>query len=713
MPAVGDVVLTYTDAGGDQTVLNANQYAITGVGTSTTGGATQGGTVTYPLAGSPIAAGTSLTLQRMVPTTQPVSLANQGGLWPGVVEASDDNLEMQIQQFTEQVSRALLFNAADVGPFSPLPPASRRAGLALLFDANGEPYAGGFPAGSIPISSAMQPVVGASTLTQAVYELGLTPVAVEAYGAVGNGTTDDSAAINAALAANVAVCFRPGKTYYIGSSLVVPITCQWIVGTGATVTGPGTNTIGGTAGVTVDGFTFSNFYQGAGELIPVDSFYRLPSIKNCRSAIVLTNAAWVNIFCQYIQFCTWGIYLNASGSGGGAYCLENNIGVGTLEFCTAGITLQAIPGNGGVQGNQFNVFYMAGNSYAINGYFGSTSPVFINNLFLFTVCDGAGGPGTPVVWIQDFAAGGSNRFSAPGGVVGYAANTNLFLNVGPTTTFDALGFQGSDPYVMGWPNFTIPGPRTRLNSGSAVLVQVSPSGSDATGNGSAAAPFATLNGAFAHIQHLDMMATSVQLQLAAGTYAGGLTYNAIGGSNCRGQVTIAGNTGNPGTVTVSGSIAVAGAGAYVYLEGITVTGAGATVSNGADVIVGPSVLFGGQNSGAYHLSALSHGRITIESAYLIAGGGGSGHIFVADQGQISLSAPALVTLSGTPAYSIGFAVGTRGGIANLGGMTFAGTGATGPKFDVVLNAVIDTGTGNTSYLPGSTAGTYGMGGVIN
>lgn len=63
-----------------------------------------GGTVTYPLAGSPIATGESLRIQRIEPYVQTVSISNQGAFYPQAVEQGLDKLELQIQQLTGNVS---------------------------------------------------------------------------------------------------------------------------------------------------------------------------------------------------------------------------------------------------------------------------------------------------------------------------------------------------------------------------------------------------------------------------------------------------------------------------------------------------------------------------------------------------------------------------------------------------------------------------------
>ena len=132
IPITATVELIHTTAAGVQTVVAGGAFSIT------TGGPT-GGSLTYPLTGPAIPAGDTLTLVRIIPFTQPESLSNQGGLWPSAIEQGGlDNLELQIQQVNENVGRALQFNIADSAALSPvLPPASARAGLALIFDSFG------------------------------------------------------------------------------------------------------------------------------------------------------------------------------------------------------------------------------------------------------------------------------------------------------------------------------------------------------------------------------------------------------------------------------------------------------------------------------------------------------------------------------------------------------------------------------------------------
>lgn len=86
---------------GSASPISPTLYSVTGIDDDA------GGTVTYPLSGSPLAAGQTITLTRLLDYTQPVDLTNQDGFYPEVVEGMGDRLEMQIQQLhTDTVANA-------------------------------------------------------------------------------------------------------------------------------------------------------------------------------------------------------------------------------------------------------------------------------------------------------------------------------------------------------------------------------------------------------------------------------------------------------------------------------------------------------------------------------------------------------------------------------------------------------------------------------
>lgn len=120
----------YTDTFGVDTVLAPNAYTPAGIGNSA------GGTVTYN-PGSPIAAGTFLSIIRTVPYTQPDAFPNQA-FYPASVEIGLDNLELQIQQLNDSLGRTIHVPITDVLAQTTLPIAAQRANSVIGFGGSGE-----------------------------------------------------------------------------------------------------------------------------------------------------------------------------------------------------------------------------------------------------------------------------------------------------------------------------------------------------------------------------------------------------------------------------------------------------------------------------------------------------------------------------------------------------------------------------------------------
>lgn len=93
-----DLVVGYTDLSGVLTTLAPSTYTVTINPPSPDSLWGIGGSITYPLSGPPIAVGTSLTIQRVLPLLQTTDISNQGNFYPEVVESTFDTLLMQIQQ---------------------------------------------------------------------------------------------------------------------------------------------------------------------------------------------------------------------------------------------------------------------------------------------------------------------------------------------------------------------------------------------------------------------------------------------------------------------------------------------------------------------------------------------------------------------------------------------------------------------------------------
>ena len=134
-----DLIITYTDANGVASILNPVQYSVV-INPVPVGGLWGiGGSVTYPLSGTPIQPGTLISITRDVPYTQDVSIANQGAFYPQAVEQGLDVLELQIQQIETGLDHTLRTPVTDLLPLNELPPAKARANGYLSFDDNGQP----------------------------------------------------------------------------------------------------------------------------------------------------------------------------------------------------------------------------------------------------------------------------------------------------------------------------------------------------------------------------------------------------------------------------------------------------------------------------------------------------------------------------------------------------------------------------------------------
>lgn len=137
--SAGDLQVTYTTAAGIPTVLSPSLYTVV-INTVSSGQLWGvGGSVTYPLLGSPISAGNDLTITRIVPFLQTISIANQGNFYPQAVEQGLDLLELQIQQIDAEAEYAIQTPLSDLTPPNTLPSASLRANGYLAFDSVGQP----------------------------------------------------------------------------------------------------------------------------------------------------------------------------------------------------------------------------------------------------------------------------------------------------------------------------------------------------------------------------------------------------------------------------------------------------------------------------------------------------------------------------------------------------------------------------------------------
>lgn len=120
--AATDIAVTIADSLGVETAL------VYGVDYTVTLNANQetspGGTVTYPISGSPLPVGSRLVIVGNLPYDQPLDLPSGGNFSPLAIENQLDRMVMQIQQLRERVARALQVSVTTNANVALPPPAA-------------------------------------------------------------------------------------------------------------------------------------------------------------------------------------------------------------------------------------------------------------------------------------------------------------------------------------------------------------------------------------------------------------------------------------------------------------------------------------------------------------------------------------------------------------------------------------------------------------
>ena len=234
-------------------------------------------------------------------------------------------------------------------------------------------------------------------------------------------------------------------------------------------------------------------------------------------------------------------------------------------------------------------------------------------------------------------------------------------------------------------------------------------GSDANDGLTSASAFQTIQKAIDTALNVDAAGFAVTIQLADGTYTTGgrVSRPMFDGS----QLTILGNTAAPGNVeiTVSGANAflVDAAGAKVRLEGLMFGGdVGVWARYGGVVFLTGSNAFGA--CGFRHIGADNAGFVEMLGGEIAIEGAAPHHLY-ADAGGHIFYALGTTTISGTPGFPFGFAYAQSAALITCHGMTWAGD-ALGPRYQAVLNGVINVNGSGPEFFPGDSAGLLASGG---
>lgn len=225
----------------------------------------------------------------------------------------------------------------------------------------------------------------------------------------------------------------------------------------------------------------------------------------------------------------------------------------------------------------------------------------------------------------------------------------------------------------------------------------------------------TSGGAFLTIQKacdtitetLDLASYTVTVQVADGTYTGAVTLRDCTGRGGFSVAVLQGNSVTPGNViisTTSANAILSTANATQWLVKdlkvqTTTSGNGLYASVNAYVSFS-NLVFG--SCAQSHINAAYGGTAAATGNYSITAAA-TYHWLTSFGGRIVVNVKT-VTITGTPAFSIGFAGATHSSVIYCPSNTFSGS-ATGKRYaGIASNGIVDTAGGGATYLPGNVSG---------
>jgi len=253
------------------------------------------------------------------------------------------------------------------------------------------------------------------------------------------------------------------------------------------------------------------------------------------------------------------------------------------------------------------------------------------------------------------------------------------------------------------------GPREVLTAGRAYYVRTDGLDSNTGLANTSGGAFKTIQKAIDTVAALDLSIYNATIYCGAGTRTENLVLKRTLGS---GMPILEGDVATPSNcvLTVSSGQCIAlDTGAVWTLRGFKLGTTGGWCVDipqpGCHLIIDGKMEYGA--TPLFHFVVAVGGTLSIKAAYAISGSAYS-HIFVQAGGTLFYT-PGAVTLTGSPAWSNVFLNVTSGGIVSAGGITFTGA-ATGKRYDVSLNGVINTFGGGANFFPGNSAGSASSGG---
>lgn len=254
--------------------------------------------------------------------------------------------------------------------------------------------------------------------------------------------------------------------------------------------------------------------------------------------------------------------------------------------------------------------------------------------------------------------------------------------------------------------------RDRLRANRTYYVRTDGSDSNNGLANTSGGAFLTWQKAFDVVGSLDLSIFDVTIaQGNNGTLAGGLVKSAVGS----GKIIIQGDVSTPANCVMSSALDVTNCTSDVEVRGIRFTGtfngeAGSAITavNNKSITITGNCTFA--NTAGRHIYCLQ-GLVNINSSYSITGGGVCHYIAFIGGKIVNAVSGVTITLTGTPAFAAAFVFADRCAVINIPTalVTFSGS-ATGTRYSVAGNAVINSGGGGATYFPGNVSGTTATGG---
>jgi hypothetical protein len=255
----------------------------------------------------------------------------------------------------------------------------------------------------------------------------------------------------------------------------------------------------------------------------------------------------------------------------------------------------------------------------------------------------------------------------------------------------------------------------RIRLAADITIYVATTGNDSTNTGlTVGSPFSTLQNAFSLLhKYYDLNGYKATIQVADGTYAVGISVSCLlVGQTTIDQFVMSGNAGTPSNVIISTTSAdciLVGDTGLIKIQNLKVI---ATTSGyGIQALEGGRLSFSGMVFGACasgHIRSVMGGKIRAVGNYTINGSSPC-HI-MAHAGSVFYQQGFTVTLSGTPAFSTAFSQCTDSSNLQALAITYLGS-ATGSRYNVNANGVLNTQGGGANFFPGNAVGTTATGGI--